>query len=138
MRAVVDTGVIVSALIRRDSVPGEILFALRQRRFEIVYTTAILIEIIDVLSRPKIRTKYQLQPQDAEAMINLIRQRGYLVSPLQRITYCRDPKDNKFLEAALAGKANWLVCGDADLLDMVIFQTIPILRPTEFLAKLKK
>ena len=52
------------------------------------------------------------------------------------MTACRDPKDDKFLEAALAVRADCIVSGDADLLDMTSFEEIPILRPAEFLARL--
>jgi predicted nucleic acid-binding protein len=49
---------------------------------------------------------------------------------------CRDPKDDKFLEAALTSQADCLVTGDADLLVLDPFEGIPILRPAEFLARL--
>ncbi|HET9588547.1 MAG TPA: putative toxin-antitoxin system toxin component, PIN family, partial [Anaerolineales bacterium] len=62
--------------------------------------------------------------------------RGELVIPARRVTICRDPKDNKFLEAALAAQTDCIVSGDADLLDMTSFEEIPILRPAEFLARL--
>ena len=60
MRAVIDTGVLVSALIRRQGTTGEILRALRDGRFTVVFTTAIVVEIIDVLGRDPFRTKYHL------------------------------------------------------------------------------
>ena len=49
MRAVIDTGVLVSALIRRQGTTGEVLRALRDGQFTAVYSTDILVEIIDVL-----------------------------------------------------------------------------------------
>jgi predicted nucleic acid-binding protein len=52
------------------------------------------------------------------------------------IDACRDPKDNRFLEAAVEGEADVIVSGDADLLDMREFEKIPILRVSEFLAQL--
>jgi uncharacterized protein len=54
----------------------------------------------------------------------------------QHIQACRDPNDDKFLEAALAGKADCIVSGDTDLLVITPFEEIPILRPAEFLARL--
>lgn len=136
MRAVVDTGVFASALIRRQGTTGAVLRALRNGQFTTIYTTDILVEIIDVLGRDKFRTKYHIQPDDITALINLIRLRGELVIPSKPVTACRDPKDNKFLEAALAGDADCIVSGDADLLDLTPFESIPILRPAEFLARL--
>jgi uncharacterized protein len=136
MRGVVDTGVLVSALIRRQGTTGEVLRALRDERFIIIYTTPIVVEIIEVLGRDPFRTKYNIQPEDITTLINLIRLRGELVNPVRMVKACRDPKDDKFLEAALAGKADAIVSGDADLLILNPFDEIKILRPAEFLARI--
>jgi uncharacterized protein len=136
MRAVIDTGVLVSALIRRQGTTGDVLRALRDGRFTAIYSTDILVEIIDVLGRPTFRQKYHIEPDDITAIINLLRLRGEVVTPSRKVTACRDPKDDKFLEAALAGEADCIVSGDADLLTLTPFENIPILRPAEFLARL--
>src|SRR6185369_10512588 len=102
MRAVIDTGVFVSALICRQGATGDVLRALRDGRFTTIYTTNMLVEIIDVLGRAKFRMKYHIESDDITTLINLIRLRGELLTPTQKVTMCRDPKDDKFLEAALA------------------------------------
>jgi putative PIN family toxin of toxin-antitoxin system len=136
MRAVVDTGVMISALLRRQGIPGEILRALRDGRFTVVYSTPILVEIIDVLGRELFRTKYHILSEDIRALINLIRLRGELVIPKRVVKVCRDPKDDKFIEAALAGGAEAIVSGDEDLLVLNQFEEILILRPSEFLTRI--
>jgi putative PIN family toxin of toxin-antitoxin system len=136
MRVVIDTGVLVSALLRRQGTPGEVLRALRNGRFTAVYFTEMLVEVVDVLGRPAFRDKYQIQGEDIAALINLVRLRGELVVPAQEVSACRDPKDNKFLEAALAGQADIIVTGDEDLLALNPFERIDILRPAEFLTKI--
>ena len=136
MRAVVDTGVLVSALIQRGSTTGAVLSALRSGRFRAIYSTEMMVEIVDVLGRPLFRNKYSIRPDDISALIHLIRLRGELVIPERRVTVCRDPKDDRFLEAALAGAADCILSGDADLLVLAAFEGIPILRPAEFLARL--
>ena len=136
MRAVIDTGILISALIRRQGTIGDVLRALRDGRFTTIYTTDILMEIINVLGRPAFRQKYHIEPDDIIALVNLMRLRGELVTPVRKVTACRDPKDDKFLEAALAGSADCVVSGDADLLDLTSFENIPFLRPAEFLARL--
>ena len=136
MRVVVDTGVLISALIRRQGTTGEVLGAFRDGRFILIYSTPILVEIIDVLGRAAFRTKYHIEPEDITALVNLVRLRGELVVPKAQVAKCRDPKDNKFLEAALAAQADALVSGDEDLLVLMSFIDIPILRPAEFLARL--
>ena len=136
MRAVIDTGVLVSAMIKPAGAKGEVLHALRDGQLTTIYSTDILVEIIEVLGRPAFRTKYHIMPEDITALVNLVRLRGELVTPQKKIYACRDPKDNKFLEAALAGEADCIVSGDADLLVLTPFEDIPILRPAEVLAKL--
>jgi uncharacterized protein len=136
MRVVVDTGILVSALIRPQGTIGDVLHALRDGRFMAIYSTPMMLEVTEVLSRPKIQEKYHVQPDDITALINLIRLRGELVIPKQAITACRDPKDNKFLETALVGKADAIVTGDDDLLVLNLFEGVDILRPAELLEKL--
>jgi uncharacterized protein len=132
----VDTEVLVSALIQPRGTIGDILRALRNGRFTIIYSTDMIVEVIDVLGRPKIQSKYHIQPDDITVLINLIRLRGELVAPKQKVTACRDPKDNKFLEAAVAGIADAVVTGDDDLLVLNHYEGIDILRPAELIARL--
>lgn len=136
MRVVLDTGVLVSGLIRPRGTIADVLHALRDGKFTAIYSTAMVVEMIDVLGRPKIQTKYHVQPDDVTALVNFIRLRGELVIPSQTVTACRDPKDNKFLEAALTGTADAIVTGDNDLLVLHPFEGVEILSPAEFLAKL--
>jgi len=86
MRSVIDTGVFVSALIRKQGTTGDVLRALRDGRFTVIYTTDIVVEIIDVLGRPPFRTKYHIEPDDITALVNLIRLRGELVNPGKKVT----------------------------------------------------
>ena len=134
MRVVIDTGVLVSGLIRPRGTTGEALLALRDGKFTVLYSHETIMEIIDVLGRDKFRLKYHILPDDISALINLIRLRGEVVIPKQRVADCRDPKDDKFLDVALSGDADYLISGDLDLLSMNPYRSIPIIRPAEFLA----
>ncbi len=137
MRVVVDTGVFVSALICRRGTTGKVLQTLRDNRFTVIYSTDMLVEIVNVLGREKFHKKYHIQPDGIAALIDLMRLRGELVIPNKSVSACRDPKDDKFLEAALIGEADFIVSGDADLLDMVSFEQIPIIQSAEFLDRLQ-
>ena len=95
-----------------------------------------MMELVEVLSRSQIQKKYHILSDDVTALINLVRLRGQLVSPHRQINAYRDPKDNRFLEAAVEGNADMIVSGDADLLEMREFERIPILSVAEFLAQL--
>ena len=135
MRVVVDTNVLASGLIQRQGATGQVLRHLRDGRFTLIYSVPLLLEPVEVLSRPHIQQKYHLRSDDITVLLNLIRLRGELVSPKREINICRDPQDNFILEAAIEGNADAVVSGDKDLLDLKEFVSISILRVVEFLAK---
>jgi putative PIN family toxin of toxin-antitoxin system len=58
-----------------------------------------------------------------------------LVAITQRITLCRDPRDDKFLELAIAGRADFLVTGDVDLLTLDPFHGTAIMDPATYLRR---
>ncbi|HEY7697268.1 MAG TPA: putative toxin-antitoxin system toxin component, PIN family [Vicinamibacteria bacterium] len=97
---------------------------------------SILEEMLAKLALPRIRDKYRLGDEDIEALLALLALRGELVNPLRRVKACRDPHDNLFIEAALEGKAGWVVTGDGDLLTLEKFEGIRFVPPRTFLQAL--
>ena len=136
MRVVVDTNILVRALIVPHGTVGPVLLRLRQGDYVLLYAHSFLEELVDVLHRPRIRLKYGLTEQDIETVISLILLRGEAVDPQEQIAACRDPKDDKFLEVAVSGKADVIVTGDEDLLVLHPFAGIPILPSAAFLEML--
>lgn len=136
MRAVIDTNILIRALLKPQGTVAPILGRLRNGDYVLLYSTEILEEIADVLGRPRFRIKYGIRDHDIEALLALLVLRGEKVVPSQRIEACRDPKDDKFLEVAVAGQAEVLVTGDRDLLVLSPFQGIPFITPAEFLDRL--
>lgn len=136
MRAVVDTNILVRAVIKPLGSVGPVLSQLRDDRYTILYAQTLLAELVDVLNRPRIRDKYGLSDEDIKTVIALILLRGEAVTPQRRITICRDPKDDKFLEVAVAGSAGVIVSSDEDLLVLNPFVSIPIITPQAFLRML--
>lgn len=137
IRAVIDTNIIIGAVIKPEGTVGAILRRLRDKGFTILYSEPLLIELADVLNRTRIRQKYGLSTQDIETVLALILLRGEAVTPARRIDICRDPKDNTILEAAVAGHADLISSGDEDLLSLREFEGIPIVVPAEFLRRLE-
>ncbi|TXD83186.1 putative toxin-antitoxin system toxin component, PIN family [Subsaximicrobium wynnwilliamsii] len=68
------------------------------------------------------------------AIIDRIERNSITIIPEISITACRDPKDNKFLELAVAAKASCIITGDDDLLVLHPFRSIPIFNPSDFLS----
>ena len=136
MRVVVDTNILVRALIMPHGTVGPVLLRLRQGDYVLLYAQSLLEELVDVLNRPRIRRKYGLTDQDIETVIGLILLRGEAVAPQEPIAACRDSRDDKFLEVAVSGNADVIVSGDEDLLVLHPFAGIPILPPVAFLRML--
>jgi uncharacterized protein len=138
IRAVVDTNIIIRATIKPTGTVGPVLARLRAADFVSVYSEPLLDELIAKLALPRIRIKYHLDFETVEALIALIALRGELVQPIRRIHICRDPKDDMFIEAAIAGAARLIVTGDEDLLVLKQFEGIRIVTPRVFLSSLDR
>lgn len=136
MRVVVDTNILVRALIQPHGTVGPVLLRLRQGEYTLLYARSLLEELIDVLNRLRIREKYRLTDWDIQTIIGLILLRGESVTPTERIVACRDPRDDKFLEVAVTGKADVIVSGDQDLLALDPYAGIPIVPANAFLRML--
>ncbi len=136
MRAVIDTGVLVSAFISRQGAPGQILGMVRKGQLTPLYSAAMLDEILDVFSRPQFRQKYHVQLSDVAALMTLLQARGEPVIPQVAVRDCRDAKDNEFLEVALAAQADCIISGDEDLRVLHPWRGIEILNPAQVVARL--
>jgi len=134
MRVVVDMNVLISATIKPNSRLAQILVYLRNGMFEFLYFPEFLQEYTEVISRPRLWEKYQLDKEEIAAVVQVLENRGALVYVVTQVDVCRDPDDNILLSLALDGKADYIVSGDKDLLDLVSFREIPIIKPAEFLA----
>lgn len=126
-RAVLDTNVIVSGLGWRGA-PATILDAVTDDRLVLVTSAALLAELRRVLEYPRLAKVIQGGAQLAD----LVAASGVVVAPSRVLTVVRDDDDNRVLEAAIEGAADYIVSGDADLLDLGSFQGIPIITPGEF------
>jgi len=132
VRVVFDTNVIVSALMLLGSPPRRSFDAARQRG-QLLVSEATLEELDDVLRRPKL-AGYVSEDQRLEFLAAYIRDAEDVVVTI-RLRECRDPKDDKFLELAIEGRATHIVSGDQDLLTLSPFRGITILTPAELLCE---
>ncbi len=137
-RAVLDTDVIVSGTLVPEGHPGQILQAWRDGRFLLILSEEIIEEVKDVLNRPRIRDKYQhLTQATIGRLINLLQHHSILVpGELDLAVVQRDPDDDKVIIAAVEGRAEYIVAGDADLVNLKSYQGIKIIRPAEFIKLL--
>lgn len=130
MRLVFDTNIIISALLFEGSKPFQ-AFLIGLEKGEILFSFSTLTELQEVLWRKKF-DQYLTQEERKQFIASFVLY-GTPVEPDERITECRDPKDNKFLELAVSGKADFIISGDEDLLILNPFRNIPILTPQQFI-----
>jgi putative PIN family toxin of toxin-antitoxin system len=130
LRCVFDTNVLVSALLLPDSKPRHAL-ELAVQKGRVLLSFATLAEIYEVLGRKKF-LRY-IDEEDIRRFLAVLTREAEWVEVDVRITACRDPKDDKFLELAVSGRATHIVTGDSDLLALNPFQGIEILPPHRFL-----
>ena len=127
LTAVLDTNVLVSALLEPRGIPARILGHATERTFELVISDYILDELDDVLERiPGIEAGPR---QEAR---NLLARIGRNVKPLTGSWSERDPKDNPVLGTALAAGADFLVTGDKPLLDLKSVSAVEIVNVRRF------
>ncbi len=128
---VFDASAVVSAALREDSVPERAL--LRAEATDLFALSAeVEAEIVEVLGRP--RFARAVTAARRARILDTLRAGAVWFAPAERVTDCRDAKDNKYLELALASGAGVLVTGDADLLVLQPWRGVRILRPAEYLA----
>lgn len=135
-RVVIDTNLVLSALVFPHGRLTVLREAWQDRRMEPLISGATVAELIRVLAYPK----FKLSPQEQQELLG-----DYLPyckavtipNPPPSIPYCRDDFDVPFLQLAAAGKAYALVTGDRDLLSLAGVFVLPILSAEEFLQTLK-
>jgi putative PIN family toxin of toxin-antitoxin system len=128
MRIVLDTNVLVSAALKRQSMPGMAALVV-ERRGSLLKSPATEHQLFDVVARPHL---IALIDADTQAWLRKLMAAAELVTITERIVACRDPTDDKFLELAVSGQADLIVTGDGDLLVLNPFRDIPIVTPAQF------
>ncbi len=136
MRIVLDTNVLIGALITRGTPPDHLCHAWYRRQFDLVTSPAQLQEMARVISRPRMQ-KY-INPTEAEDLIENLNTRALVVKNLPIISLSSDPADNLILATAIAGEADLIVTGDIKhLLVLGQAEGIPIVSPREALERIK-
>ena len=130
-RVVVDTNALISRLLIPASVPGR---AVRKAvdDAQLLISEDTLGELAEVLSRRQFDAYIKIA--DRQDFLRLLGRVAEMIPIVYTIRACRDPKDDKFLELAVNGRADLIVTGDKDLLALDPFQHVRILTPARYLA----
>jgi uncharacterized protein len=129
-RFVIDTNVIISAILFSNSTPAKAINLAKN-----IGVVLISFEIFEELEKTLTRKKFYryLSFENRRKVLTKLLLNSSLIEVTEKIDICRDQKDNKFLELAVNGQANIIITGDQDLLVLNPFREINIMTPETFI-----
>jgi putative PIN family toxin of toxin-antitoxin system len=152
IRAVFDCMVFLQAAARRESPAGACLLLVELDAIELAMSQEIMAEVQDVLTRPRIRQRFPaLTDQIVDRFLAALEVRTAVVAKVPRVFHFeRDPKDEPYINLAIAATASYLVSRDKDILDLADVSTpdgerlrnqapeLRILDPVRFLTEVRR
>ena len=110
MKVVLDTNILISALISKTAAPHHIYQAWRDKRMTVLTCTEQLVEVREVTRR--VAVALRIKPAEAGRLVNSLRDLAVVLGDLPSVQRSSDPKDNFILALAQAGGARYVVTGD--------------------------
>ena len=135
MRIVLDTNILISALITKDTPPDRLYQAWLRGEIELVTSSAQIAEMTEVLARPRIQQL--IDAEEASAIVENLDARAVVFDKPQPVDLSPDPKDNPILATAIAADADLIVSGDKrHVLALEDVDGIPVVTAREALERL--
>ena len=137
MRVVLDTNILIGALIIKGTPPDSLYQAWLRGEIELVTSTAQIRELADVLARKRLQRF--LDADEAAAIVENIGTRAVILNELPSVSHSPDPMDNQILATAIAGGVDLIVSGDKKhMLVLREVDGIPIVAAREALELLRQ
>ena len=138
LRAVLDTNILVSAILSKSGAPAQVVDAWQARKFLVISSKTAILETEHVLNDLHTTGKYQITGEQISGLLHLLRTDALLVPGQSDVTRVipADPTDEIFLSIALDGEAQFIVSGDHHLLDLGTYHDIRIQTARQFLESL--
>ena len=137
MRVILDTNILIGALITKGTPPDRLYRAWLRGELELVTSAAQLAELANVLARPRLQ-KF-LDADEASAIVENVGIRAVILEDPPGVELSPDPKDNPILAAAIAGRVDLIVSGDKKhMLALGDVEGIPVVTAREALARLRQ
>ena len=131
LRVVIDTNVVVSALLRPKGAPAAILDSATSKRFRCFVSESLMKEYSEVLARDYLH----LDQHRAARFIEALRDVAILVVPRKKVAVARDPDDNRIIECAVEARADFVVTGNCRDFPLQ-FHGVHVVTPRDFLVVL--
>ncbi len=152
LSVVFDCMIFLQGLIKETSPAVTCLELFEKGEIKLFVSDEILDEIADVLTRPKLQTKFSLLTEErANKLVETLKEKAEFIANVpQRFSYARDPKDERYINLAVEAQADYIISRDTDLLDLMIgyseeckefrrsFRPLKIIDPGEFLKEFAK
>ena len=137
MRIVLDSDILVSALISGNGYPGRVLAAVKREGITLVTSEFRIAELRDVLARERLQP--YIRAEEANDLLYHLKAVGMVMADLPEVNVSPDSKDNQILATAVASKADLVVSGDkGDMLALGNVEGIPIVTAREAFGRLRR
>lgn len=134
MRVVLDTNILISALIKQGSSSIILNKVIEGNQVKICLSDAVWDEYQQVLKRPKF-SKYPQFVENSLVLLHFLKNHSLYFQPKRKVSIIKDQSDNKFLELCLESKADYLITGNFQDFSISSFRNTLILGPSEFVSK---
>jgi putative PIN family toxin of toxin-antitoxin system len=139
IRVVLDANIFVSTVLKSHSKPAKVFQLAKEGKVTLISSKDILSEVKAVLLYPKLRKFHHRTPKEIDAFVKKATRVSFIVPGTTKIQEIKDdPADNKYLSAAVEGRADFVISGDHHLKDLKTFQGIRIIDPSSFLTLITK
>lgn len=134
LKAVLDSNVIVSALLVNRGKPAQIIGHARSGSFQCLLSQEILAEVRRIVHRKHIQKKYDVPEEKIEALLSVMQEISAWVT-IQNVenVITNDPPDNLVLACAVEGGADYLVSGNLHFVNLKQYRNVKMVTPSEFL-----
>ncbi|HEY6042764.1 MAG TPA: putative toxin-antitoxin system toxin component, PIN family [Anaerolineae bacterium] len=134
MRLVLDTNVLISALLSSSGPPAEIIRRWEAEEFDVATSAELIVELRRALNYPKVMKYLKLPSAALESWLKRFALIAVVVEPAEKIKVIRaDHADNRVLECAIAAGAAFIVTGDEHLIALKEYKGVTITNPAGFI-----
>ena len=134
MIVVLDTNVIISAVLSPGGIPAKIIRRWELDEFELAISPNLIDELERALIYDRVQKYLNLSTDELNTFLGRLRSTPFFVNPQVTLDVVKeDPNDNRCLECALASEAAHIITGDKHLLELEAYEGIQILTPAGFL-----
>jgi len=138
IKVVLDANQFVSALLKQASNSSLIIDLVHSEDVRLLVSEKIITEIDRVIRYPKVKKIHRRSDSNLDAfIIKIVRVAQMVPGTLKLRVIEEDPTDDKYLECAIEGGADFIISGDRHLKNLWSFREIPIVSPAEFLKRIK-